>query len=165
MPPPLPTPSRTLDLPGFTLGHGTDRDALTGVTVILCPEGALAAAEVRGSATGTRQFDALVSGHHVSSKAHAVVLSGGSAFGLSSADPVVSWLATDAASSGSCARRRKSSATELSTPVTIRAPISQRLSAGTSSQAVPTVSASRNSASRRSKTNDLRLGQLRMSGA
>lgn len=88
------TPSRSLDLPGFTLGHGTDRDALTGVTVILCPEGALGAAEVRGSATGTRQFDALVSGHHVSSKAHAVVLSGGSAFGLSSADPVVSWLAS-----------------------------------------------------------------------
>ena len=56
----LPTPTCTLDLPGFTLGHGTDRDALTGVTVILCPEGALAAAEVRGSATGTRQFDALV---------------------------------------------------------------------------------------------------------
>lgn len=93
MVPPFPTPSRTLDLPGFTLGHGTDRDALTGVTVILCPEGALGAAEVRGSATGTRQFDALVSGQHVSSKAHAVVLSGGSAFGLSSADPVVRWLA------------------------------------------------------------------------
>lgn len=66
---------------------------MTGATVILCPEGALGAAEVRGSATGTRQFDALVSGHHVSSRAHAFVLSGGSAFGLASADPVVSWLA------------------------------------------------------------------------
>src|SRR5215213_630352 len=92
-PPPLPAPSRSLDIPGFTLGHGTDRENLTGVTVILCPEGVLAAAEVRGSATGTRQFDSLVSGQHVSSKAHAVVLSGGSAFGLSSADPVVEWLA------------------------------------------------------------------------
>ncbi len=92
--PPLPTPTRTLDLPGFSIGHGTDREALTGVTVILCPEGALGAAEVRGSATGTRQFDALISGHHVSSRSHAVVLSGGSAFGLSSADPVVSWLAS-----------------------------------------------------------------------
>lgn len=94
MPPPLPPPSRSLDLPGFTLGHGSDREALTGVTVILCPEGALAAAEVRGSATGTRQFDPLVSGHHVSSRSHAVVLSGGSSYGLASADPVVDWLAS-----------------------------------------------------------------------
>ena len=61
--------------------------------MILCPDGALAAAEVRGSATGTRQFDSLVSAQHVSSKAHAVVLAGGSGFGLSSADLVVKWLA------------------------------------------------------------------------
>jgi L-aminopeptidase/D-esterase-like protein len=66
---------------------------MTGVTVILCPEGAIAAAEVRGTATGTRQFDALVAGQHISSRAHAVVLAGGSAFGLSSADAVVEWLA------------------------------------------------------------------------
>jgi L-aminopeptidase/D-esterase-like protein len=92
-PPSLPRPHRSLAIPGFTIGHGTDRDALTGVTVVLCPEGALAAAEVRGSATGTRQFDSLVSGHHVASKAHAVVLSGGSGYGLAAADPVVDWLA------------------------------------------------------------------------
>ena len=92
-PAPFPAPSRSLDFPGFKIGHGTDRDALTGVTVILCPEGALAAAEVRGSATGTRQFDSLVSGQHVASKAHAVVLAGGSGYGLSAADPVVDWLA------------------------------------------------------------------------
>jgi L-aminopeptidase/D-esterase-like protein len=48
---------------------------------------------VRGSATGTRQFDSLVSAQHVSSKAHAVVLAGGSGFGLGSADLVVKWLA------------------------------------------------------------------------
>src|SRR4029453_15942860 len=84
---PFPQPSRSLGLPGFALGHGTDRDALTGVTVILCPEGALAAAEVRGSATGTRQFDSLVSGQHVASKAHAVVLAGGSGFGPGAGDP------------------------------------------------------------------------------
>ena len=89
----FPQPSRALDLPVFSIGHGTDREALTGVTVILCPEGALAAAEVRGSATGTRQFDSLVSSHHVASKAHAVVLAGGSGYGLSAADPVVDWLA------------------------------------------------------------------------
>lgn len=91
--PPLPDPSRDLTIPGFTLGHGTDRNALTGVTVILCPEGALAAAEVRGSATGTRQFDSLVSAQHVASRAHAVVLAGGSGYGLSAADPVVRRLA------------------------------------------------------------------------
>ena len=89
-----PLPSRSLDLPGFTIGHGSDREAMTGVTVIFCPEGALAAAEVRGSATGTRQFDPLVSGHHISSRSHAVVLSGGSSYGLASADAVVDWLAS-----------------------------------------------------------------------
>ncbi|HEX6201921.1 MAG TPA: P1 family peptidase [Thermoanaerobaculia bacterium] len=93
LPPPLPAPEPSLDLPGFTLGHGTDTAGKTGVTVILCPEGALAAAEVRGSATGTRQFDSLVLGHHVASKAHAVVLAGGSGYGLSAAEPVVAHLA------------------------------------------------------------------------
>lgn len=93
LPPPLPAPEPSLHLPGFTLGHGTDLAGKTGVTVILCPDGALAAAEVRGSATGTRQFDSLVLGHHVASKAHAVVLAGGSAFGLATAEPVVDWLA------------------------------------------------------------------------
>jgi L-aminopeptidase/D-esterase-like protein len=92
-PPPLPPPSRVLDLAGFQIGHAADRQALTGVTVILCPEGMTAAAEVRGSATGTRQFDSLVSVQHLGSKAHAVVLSGGSGFGLSAADPIVDWLA------------------------------------------------------------------------
>ena len=92
LPPPLPVPGRSLDLPGFALGHGTDAAGGTGVTVVLCPAGALAAAEVRGSATGTRQFDSLVLGHHVASRAHAVVLAGGSGFGLAAADPVVEWL-------------------------------------------------------------------------
>jgi L-aminopeptidase/D-esterase-like protein len=66
---------------------------MTGVTVILCPEGAAAAAEVRGSATGTRQFDSLVDPRHVATRAHAVVLAGGSGFGLAAADPVVAHLA------------------------------------------------------------------------
>jgi L-aminopeptidase/D-esterase-like protein len=91
--PPLPAPSRRLDLPGVAIGHGSDRAGMTGVTVILCPEGMVAAAEVRGSATGTRQFDPLVSAAHVGSRAHSVVLAGGSSFGLSAADPVVAWLA------------------------------------------------------------------------
>lgn len=94
LPPPLPLPTRRLTLRGLSLGHGTDLAGKTGVTVILCPEGVLAAAEVRGSATGTRQFDSLISAQHVASRAHAVVLSGGSSFGLAAADPVVDRLAS-----------------------------------------------------------------------
>ena len=88
----LPESSGELVLPGLSLGHGSDTSGMTGVTVILCPQGATAAAEVRGTATGTRQFDSLVQPHHLASKAHAVVLAGGSGFGLSAADPVVAWL-------------------------------------------------------------------------
>jgi L-aminopeptidase/D-esterase-like protein len=92
-PPPLPRVHDRLDIPGFTLGHGCDLAGMTGVTVILCPDGAVAAGELRGTATGTRQFDSLISPLHVASKAHAVVLAGGSGFGLAAADPVVDALA------------------------------------------------------------------------
>ncbi|HEX7180248.1 MAG TPA: P1 family peptidase [Thermoanaerobaculia bacterium] len=91
--PPLPPATRRLEIPGFRIGHGSDTAGMTGVTVVLCPEGATAAAEVRGSATGTRQFDSLVAGQHLASRAHAVVLAGGSGFGLSAADAVTDWLA------------------------------------------------------------------------
>ncbi len=90
--PPFPAVSAELGLEGFGLGHGTDLAGKTGVTVVLCPAGALAAAELRGSATGTRQFDSLISPHHVASRAHAVVLAGGSGFGLDAAGPVVAAL-------------------------------------------------------------------------
>ena len=90
--PPLPTASTRLTAAGFTLGHGTDRERLTGVTVILCPDGATAAALVRGSATGTRQFDSLISPQHVARQAHALVLAGGSGYGLGAADAVVEHL-------------------------------------------------------------------------
>lgn len=83
----------TLDLDGFAIGHGSDPHAGTGVTVVLCPEGATAVAEVRGSATGTRQFDALVNPWHLATKAHALVFAGGSAFGLRAADEVAEHLA------------------------------------------------------------------------
>lgn len=92
-PPPLPRFHDRLDVPGFALGHGSDLAGMTGVTVILCPGGAVAAGELRGTATGTRQFDSLVSPLHVASKAHAVVLAGGSGFGLAAAEPVVEALA------------------------------------------------------------------------
>ncbi len=67
---------------------------MTGVTVFLCPEGAAAAAEVRGSASGTRQFDSLTDPRHIASRIHAVVLAGGSGFGLAAADAVVEHLAS-----------------------------------------------------------------------
>lgn len=92
--PPLPRPTRRLDIPGFRIGHGSDTTGMTGITVILCPEGVTAAAEVRGTATGTRQFDSLVAGQHIATRAHALVLAGGSGFGLSAADAVVQWLAS-----------------------------------------------------------------------
>lgn len=91
--PPLPPVSRRLSIPGFSIGHGSDTRGMTGVTVILCPEGAAAAADVRGSATGTRQFDSLVNPGHIATRVHAVVLAGGSGSGLSAADPVVAHLA------------------------------------------------------------------------
>lgn len=82
-----------LDIPGFRLGHASDREGKTGVTVILAEEGAAGTAEIRGSATGTRQFDSLVSPHHPAPGVHALVLAGGSAYGLSAADGVVVELA------------------------------------------------------------------------
>lgn len=91
--PPLPEPSRELIVDGIRIGHGSDDRGMTGVTVILCPEGATAAADVRGTATGTRQFDSLVQPHHLGNRSHAVVLAGASSFGLSAADPVVRHLA------------------------------------------------------------------------
>lgn len=91
--PPLPPTATDLAMDAFAVGHGSDVAGKTGVTVILCPQGATAAAEVRGSATATRQFDSLVAGHHITGRAHALVFAGGSAFGLAAADPVVEWLA------------------------------------------------------------------------
>lgn len=95
MPEGLPEPSSDLDIDGFCIGHASDLEGKTGITVILCPEGVVAAAEVRGTATGTRQFDSLIAHHHLVSRAHAVVLAGGSAYGLSAADAVIDHLAAE----------------------------------------------------------------------
>jgi len=90
--PELPPLHHDLTIPGITIGHGSDTRGMTGVTVILCPDGVTAAADVRGTATGTRQFDSLSHSHHLATRAHAVVLAGGSGFGLASADAVVEHL-------------------------------------------------------------------------
>jgi L-aminopeptidase/D-esterase-like protein len=79
------------DVPGIRVGHAQDDEALTGVTVVLCAGGAVAGMDQRGGAPGTRETDALHPMRLVQ-KAHAVVLSGGSAFGLDSASGVVKWL-------------------------------------------------------------------------
>jgi len=79
------------DVPGIQVGNAQNDEALTGVTVVLCPDGAVAGMDQRGGAPGTRETDALRPMHMVQ-KAHAVVLAGGSAFGLDAASGVVKWL-------------------------------------------------------------------------
>jgi L-aminopeptidase/D-esterase-like protein len=69
------------DIPGILVGHASDFDAVTGCTVVLCERGAVAGADVRGSATGTEEFG-LLDPRHVTDRIHGVMLSGGSAFGL-----------------------------------------------------------------------------------
>jgi len=79
------------DVPGIRVGHASDFKALTGCTVILCAEGAVGAVDIRGTATGTREIDAL-SYLHLVKKIHAVLLTGGSAFGLDAAGGVMAYL-------------------------------------------------------------------------
>ncbi len=79
------------DVPGIRVGHAQDETALTGCTVILYEEGAVGGVDQRGGAPGTRETDALRPMHLVQ-KVHAVVLSGGSAFGLDAASGVVRYL-------------------------------------------------------------------------
>ncbi len=79
------------DVSGIRVGHYTDRQAATGCTVILCEAGAVGGVDVRGSAPGTRETD-LLRPTSLVSEAHAVVLSGGSAFGLDAASGVVRYL-------------------------------------------------------------------------
>jgi L-aminopeptidase/D-esterase-like protein len=69
------------DVPGILVGHATDSVALTGCTVILCGTDAVGGVDVRGSATGSCELETLNPGH-VAPNVHAIVLSGGSAFGL-----------------------------------------------------------------------------------
>ena len=79
------------DVTGIAVGHAQDFDALTGCTVILCPQGAVGGVDQRGGAPGTREVDALRPMHLVE-RVHAVVLAGGSAFGLDAASGVVRYL-------------------------------------------------------------------------
>ncbi len=78
-------------VPGFRVGHASDIVGCTGCTVILCPEGTMGGVDVRGSAAGTRELDAL-SPLHLVPHVHAVLLAGGSAFGLDAAAGVMQFL-------------------------------------------------------------------------
>ena len=78
------------DLPGVRVGHWTDPAARTGCTVVLLPPGTVASGEVRGGAPGTREWD-LLAPERLAPHVDAVVLSGGSAFGLAACDGVVRW--------------------------------------------------------------------------
>jgi L-aminopeptidase/D-esterase-like protein len=78
-------------IPGLRVGHAQDEQALTGCTVVLCEGGAIGGVDQRGGAPGTRQTDALRTMHLVQ-QVHAVILAGGSAFGLDAATGVVRYL-------------------------------------------------------------------------
>ncbi|MGI9020482.1 MAG: P1 family peptidase [Solirubrobacterales bacterium] len=81
---PLPPPA------GFEIGHHTDSEGATGCTVILAPEGARGGVDVRGGGPGTRETD-VIAPLAGTSDVTAVLLTGGSAFGLAAADGVVRW--------------------------------------------------------------------------
>jgi L-aminopeptidase/D-esterase-like protein len=79
------------DVAGIKVGHFTETRRPTGCTVVLCESGATASVDVRGSAPGTRETDLLEPINHVE-QAHAILLSGGSAFGLDAASGVMRYL-------------------------------------------------------------------------
>ena len=79
------------DIPSVLAGHYTDSVHLTGCSVVLLKGGAVAGVDVRGSAPGTRETDLLRPCNTVQ-HAHAMLLCGGSAFGLAAADGVMRWL-------------------------------------------------------------------------
>jgi L-aminopeptidase/D-esterase-like protein len=79
------------EIPGLQVGHAQDFEAATGCTVVLVREGAVCGVDQRGGAPGTRETD-LLRPMHLVEKVHAVLLTGGSAFGLAAADGVMRWL-------------------------------------------------------------------------
>jgi L-aminopeptidase/D-esterase-like protein len=79
------------DIPGILVGHATDAEALTGCTVILCKKGAIGGVDQRGGAPGTRETD-LLRPIHLVNQVNAILLTGGSAFGLDAASGVMRFL-------------------------------------------------------------------------
>ncbi len=81
-------------VPGVRVGHWTDHEAMTGCTVVVLPEPNVTSAEARGAAPGTREYALLQPGMRVE-QVQAILLTGGSAFGLAAADGVVRGLEAD----------------------------------------------------------------------
>lgn len=79
------------DVAGLQVGHFTDPRRPTGCSVVLCPQGATCGVDVRGGAPGTRETE-LLRPENVVEQVHAVLLTGGSAFGLDAAGGVMRWL-------------------------------------------------------------------------
>jgi L-aminopeptidase/D-esterase-like protein len=79
------------DVAGLAVGHAGAAGRPTGCTVVLCPQGVVCGAAVRGGAPGTRETD-LLRPENTVQHVHAVLLSGGSAFGLDAASGVMRWL-------------------------------------------------------------------------
>src|SRR5512141_1472090 len=79
------------DVRGIEVGQAQDEEALTGCTVVLCRRGAVAGVDVRGSAPGTRETD-LLDPVNLVERVHAIVLAGGSAYGLDAASGVMRYL-------------------------------------------------------------------------
>lgn len=79
------------DVPGIKVGQAHDLDALTGCTVILCPPNTVGGVDQRGGAPGTRETD-LLRPLHLIQHVNAILLAGGSAFGLAAADGVMRYL-------------------------------------------------------------------------
>jgi L-aminopeptidase/D-esterase-like protein len=84
-------PGSLTDVAGLEVGHFTDARRPTGCSVVMAREGAVAGVDVRGAAPGTRETDLLQPGNLVDN-VHAVLLSGGSAWGLDAASGVMRWL-------------------------------------------------------------------------
>ena len=79
------------DIKGIEVGHYTDKEARTGCTVVMCRGGAVGGVDVRGSAPGTRETD-LMRGYNSVERIQAVMLSGGSAYGLDAASGAMQYL-------------------------------------------------------------------------
>ena len=84
-------PGSITDVAGLMVGHATESARPTGCTVVLCPPGATCGVDVRGAAPGTRETD-LLRPDNLVEQVHAVLLAGGSAFGLDAAGGVMRWL-------------------------------------------------------------------------
>lgn len=84
-------PGYLTDVKGIKVGHSQSEEGLTGLSVILCEKGATGGVDVRGSAPGTRETD-LFKAEKMVDKVHAIVLAGGSAFGLDASSGVMNYL-------------------------------------------------------------------------